>query len=468
MKKIFIFIIFIFNFCYLRADIPELVSEIALTNNNIGNVWNGYGIDVPIFLYFSIPQELYLIKKSTVEVKGFKYVGRDEGYSIFLKHTEIKVNGLDMKYNYNGTSGIIYNVDGMHQYSEILETIFHEYFHSFQEKFFKNGNEFYNYIPMDNKNTFYFIYELHYLRLALISSGREKEEYIKRFIFLRNYRYSKLSEKQILYERWKERIEGSAYYLQLATIMADDKNYYRSVPISLLDNTPYYDCNKNENDYYISGALQMYILDSIRTPWKERLTNGESIFYILKDHFTDIPHYSLKNITKEEDIKEFTEYFGDVKKCSKTDGKTIIEKFKKSNKIVIKLSNKIKDDGPRPYGEWFKNGNENIFTNAELNLDSSGTKIEIHSELLSWGIKENKNGKEIYSKGYAVVVNNFNDTEINIDDKQIDINNIKSPLRFKKIDMESFYGNQIILNSKCPGIISRNEKEIRIDLECKK
>ena len=87
---------------------------------------------------------------------------------------------------------------------------------------------------------------------------------------------------------------------------------------------------------------------------------------------------------------------------------------------------------------------------------------------MSWGIKEIKNGKEIYSKGYAVAVNNFNDTEINVDDKQIDLNNIKSPLMFKKIDIENFYGNQIILSSKCPGIISKNEREIKIELECEK
>jgi len=447
----------------------RFVKDLWEINARMPDIWPGYKIDTPVLLYFPHDKLSCLIAHPKPPADYVLQEGFDKRVAVYGKRGEMKyVSLFNLNYVLDGIKTVFFRIDDSIDLAQEINVFFHENFHVYQQKTFRY-TEHLTGEDRSPEHLALFEIEVMLLKRALISSGSEQLKLMRKFLAVRRARRSEMPVGAIEFENSKETIEGTAEYVGIRSVLPPDNGrgyVLLAAPLlwerwSLLNLANAGDAAR----YYMSGALQMFILDSLNTPWKSRVQGGTSIFDTIAQYFEN----GLGGGEVADMKKEFG-YDGLVKIAIAAAGKQegtqarLLDKYNSSPKIIVQLPPQIKGDGPRPYAENIKNGRENIFSNATVEVNAGDyLGLEIKSDMLSWTGAEQpvRDGTRlIYPSQYKVAAAHWADFSLELDRKPV------SDVLQEKVSFRSirFKNMEISLDAKCDGVVYKKDKDICIIL----
>ncbi|MBP7796859.1 MAG: hypothetical protein KA059_08815 [Elusimicrobiales bacterium] len=469
MKKTIILIILALISLNIYCYDSKLAKRIIEINESY-RLWDGFKIDIPILLYFEKDSEMELISESKVNINGFKLSSRENKYYIYHKIGKLgATQSFDLNYRIGDIIVLLYKIDYLQTYDSVISIMFHEYFHKYQQNHFKDNLK-YKPITGDLPNEYkpYFYLEMLYLKNALLSLDEsERRENINSFICVREEKYKKMKNEYIEFENGKERIEGSAKYVEIKTGISR-YNSSRSMFVAgkLLSESKMLSLRGDASMFhYQSGAIQMFLLDRYNILWEKEIEKeGYSIYNIIKKNF------NVGNCKKaRKNISDTRGYlnrlFSELNTNRNLDLSRTLENYKKQRYVLINFNKKFSTIPPKGYTYDIKENYERIFTNAEIDMSKLNLDLTIRASICSMVDKKDDGRTE--ANGYKIPIKSLNDIYIMIDGKTIGISEIGSEREFKSISLDINIENVVHLQSKCGGSITKIDNNIEVSLNCK-
>ncbi|MBP7796864.1 MAG: hypothetical protein KA059_08840 [Elusimicrobiales bacterium] len=469
MKRIIIIIYFILiplNIFGYETKVAEEIIEI----NESYRLWNEFKIDMPILLYFERSGDIEIISKNKLNLKKFKVIKRKNGYFIYHKKGNLgSVPHFDLNYNLDGIKVYLYKIDYSETYEDSISIMFHEYFHYYQKLNFKNERD---YKPIDDelpdKYNPYFFLETIYLNKALTSTDdNERRKNIGLFICVREKKYRTMKKKHIEFENGKERIEGSAKYVEIKSVFPNvgSMSYTAVARIFLSGGSIFSSQGNIVNFHYYSGAAQMFLLDYYNIPWKKQIENNENNIYdIIKENFRPINCSSC--IRQYSDtVKYFKKAVSKLKTERISELDKIISNYKKHPYLLINFGHKFSTVPPKSYTSDIKMENERIFINPKVNFSKRGVDLSLNADICSLMSKRDDTKLDI--NAYRIPLKTLDEVNIETDERRYHINQINGEVKFKKISVDTDREGFVHLKSECPGSIKKSTSYIEIFIDCK-
>jgi len=432
-------------------------------NNCMGKVWPRYRINKPILIYFKDARRSILIGHPAPP-EGFSpcpgrgksplYCGRDALPAIrsdfALSH---KVNGVDT---------VFYAVRDIFDTLPGRQLLFHENFHEFQEKDFSGPRRFFDpYRPKPEEEALIRMENIALLR-ALLGRGQEQAGYVGDFISLREKR-RKSFPSDTAREEYKERIEGSAQYVDImssADPCGDRRDNFDLPAFITRDMLFLLESFANGENYYFSAAAQMVILDSLRIPWRDRLRSGETIYPILKDYFPGERRDPRK-------LKERYGYSGIMERIAAGPGQEESDAggILSGPALTVTVPAAVSAAGPQSHGEFKVIGNGRTFySSANLEIPQErGFSFHVEGLPMLIGPSDDPvpSGRSlIYPNKYKVFLKDLSGVEIKIDGKVFAPS--EKATMFSRMAVSA---PGIALKSSSPGKVRRSGMEIHITFD---
>ncbi|HAH32475.1 MAG TPA: hypothetical protein DCL44_09215 [Elusimicrobia bacterium] len=459
------------------------LNKINEANLSMPSAWEGYRIREPLLVYFE-KSDISVLLNATDIPAGFKPLkswGLNAG-GVFYKHGQASPSKAHFSWSVNlgQWHAVSWRVLPDADIEEEVYTLFHEYFHRFQPERFVKKLE----VPLppkdiSDKTVFNYYLEDILLMRALLTTGAEKVENIKKFTCLRASRYKSETPSVIAYELFKERTEGSAEYVGLRSLLPTEIKPV-DVPETM---TPLlmrrqsfklssYSGANSDVRFYFSGPAQMLLLDTIRTHWEQRLEQGESIFGILSDYFP-IENCSGR-IGDLEKAYDFSGLLAEAKaeaatlRAYEVSRSASVSDLKSQKRVILKNLPFWAVKPPQSYSNPVKIDEKNtLYDSAELIVsdDKRGVKLGVNGLPLIYvtdakkptGIPGSVN--QVATAGYEILLEDLSDIEIAIDGKTAPKGR-KYTLSFKAISLK---GLRLNLESALPGKIRSEADSVVIE-----
>lgn len=298
MKKIFYFILLSLSFASPSMSMPvnrlntALIDKVIETNSHLGELWPGFTIP-PVLFYFR-DEQVQVLFNANFTPTGFTAIthGREK---LYYRKTNMAApnDHFAFSYNFQGKKVTLWNIYGFADIKSETDILFHESFHIYQDNRFIIKNRVSAPPAALSTETIaaYYLEDM-LIKTALLTSGSERQETMRDFVCFRQSRYKNERSAVTGYEEYKETIEGTAQYVGLKSTIQPGLNAADAAAILIYPameeramSGMFAYAQRNEPRFYDTGAAQMLMLDSINTPWKQRLEKGESIFSVVKDYF---------------------------------------------------------------------------------------------------------------------------------------------------------------------------------------
>lgn len=249
-------------------------------------LWEGYSpIRMPLLVYFdglgtvlfnhpNPPADFHPLKNILPEISNLT------DKSVLFRPGPLKegIVGNFGFLNYNDNRTAIYNC----LTEDKLYILIHEMFHAHQFIVFndlKMKASVSDKLAAFSAETLASMYLEQVMLAHAIMFPEEREEYIRNFIALRSERYLWEDPGVIERDSYKERIEGTARYIEKAVDNTGSYKFARSASRLLpFMNIP----SMYSNNYYETGNIQLLLLEGRQGGWQKEIEAGKSVFEVFK------------------------------------------------------------------------------------------------------------------------------------------------------------------------------------------
>lgn len=444
---------------------------VSSANSAIGAIWPGYRIDKPILIHFKAAGRLTLIGAKAVP-KGFTRCSSGSKENIYCGNSaDFSVrSSFVANYKFNGETVTFYGISNPLRPAEGQQLLFHENFHDFQQRTFKDPVKFFDPQPVAPESEASCRAENAALLRALLLDGQDRFTAAGEFVAMREARHRSASPQDLALEEYKERIEGSAEYVGLmSSVLPCGLGTAKTcaTPNILRDSLFLAEIFNNGSNYYLSGMLQMAVLESLRIPWKARLASGTVIYDIFKEYF----HSSEKSVAKIRDSYGYEQTLSKTREA----GEKSFKKDSASEKritdgafVEITPPAYIKNAaGPQSHGEYRKlDDGRTFYSSAKLEVMDRG-KFDLFTEglplLVGASPKPVIAGRAaLYPNRYEISVNCLSDLRIIANGKPVPQGSGR--VSFSDIEVT---GKGMSLRATLPGALSLAEDRVIIEFSNK-